>query len=249
MSGLKYFSSKEIMCPIGVNITLEAAKSIDFDRLVCYSLYDAMRHMELMMREENTHETFQTKSGLMVRVRSLGASDAPYLVDLFENMSSESRYNRFMQPADNVSIERIWSEAEQIAQLVDSTSFGLIAFADLPDRADAPIGAARYVEVNPLQAEIAVSVRDDLHHQGIGMNLMRLLIDHAGDAGYEQLLGTVQNSNAAMWAMLRKLNYRLERQPEGNYSLITIHIREPKSRAKDWLDVAADFSPEPQIIW
>lgn len=232
-----------------VNITLEAVKSVDFDRTVCYSLYDAMRHMEFIMRDENTLETFQSKSGLTVRVRPLGSNDAPYLVDLFEHMSSESRYNRFLQPADNVPIERVWSEAEQIIHLVDSISFGLVAFADLPNHADAAVGVVRYVELNPLQAEIAVSVRDDLHHQGIGTNLMHLLIRHAEDAGYEQLLGTVQNSNAAMWAMLRKLNYRLERQPEGNYSLITIHLREPKSRTKDWLDVAADFSPEPQIIW
>lgn len=201
------------------------------------------------MRDENTLETLQTKTGLTVRVRHLGPEDAPYLVDLFEHMGSESRYNRFMQPADHVPIERIWSEAERIARLVETTSEGLIAFADLPDRGDVPIGAARYVTLNPLQAEIAISVRDDLHHQGIGSILMRLLIQHAHEAGYEQLLGTVQNSNAAMWAMLRNLNYRLERQPEGNSSLITIHIREPKSRAKDWLDAAADFSPEPQIIW
>ncbi len=201
------------------------------------------------MRDENTHETFQTKSGLTVRVRPLGPDDAPYLVDLFEHMSSESRYSRFMQSADHVSMERIWSEAEQIAHLVESASFGLVAFADLPGRDNAPVGAARYVELNPLQAEIAVSVRDDLHRQGIGTNLLRLLIQYAANEGYEQLLGTVQNSNAGMWTMLRKLNYRLERQPEGNYSLITIHINEPKSRAKDWLDAAADFSPEPQIIW
>lgn len=201
------------------------------------------------MRDENTIEIFQTKSGLLVYVRPMEPGDAPYLVDIFEHMGSESRYSRFMQTADNISIDRMWSEAELIAHLVETTSYGLVAFADLTDQECAPIGAARYVELNPVQAEIAVSVRDDHQHQGIGTNLMRLLIQYAEDDGYEQLVGTVQNNNSAMWAMLRKLNYRLERQPEGNYSLVTIHIREPKSRTDDWLDTAADFSPEPQIIW
>jgi len=201
------------------------------------------------MKDEIASDTFQTKLGMTVYVRRMEPSDAPYLVDIFEHMGAESRYNRFMQPADYVSMDRIWSEAELIAHLVDTASVGLVAFADLADRDCAPMGAARYVEVNPVQAEIAVSVRDDYQHQGIGTNLMRLLILTAVDDGYEQLIGTVQNNNAAMWAMLKKLGYRLERRPEGNYSSVVIHIREPKSRIDDWLDTAADFSPEPQIIW
>jgi len=201
------------------------------------------------MKDENTMATFQIKSGLTVHVRRMEASDAPYLVDLFEHMSAESRYSRFMQPADHVPMDRIWSEAELIAHLVQSNSRGVVGFADLADQEGAPVGVARYVELNPVQAEIAVSVRDDYQHQGIGTNLMRLLIRQAEAEGFEQLIGTVQNSNAAMWAMLKKLNYRLERRPEGNYSSVVIHIREPKSRIDDWLDAAADFSPEPQIIW
>ena len=201
------------------------------------------------MRNTSTIDTFQTKSGLTVRVRPLGPDDAPYLVDLFEHMSSGSRYSRFMQSADNVPMDRIWSEAELIAHLVETTSYGLAAFADLPDHEGALIGVARYVELNPLQAEIAVSVRDDHHRQGIGTTLLRLLIRNAEEDGYEQLLGTVQNSNEATWAMLMKQNYRLERLSEGAYSMVTIHLREPKSRVKDWLDTAADYSPEPQIVW
>lgn len=54
----------------------------------------------------------------------MAAKDAPYLVDLFEHMSSESRYNRFMQAIDHIDIDRIWSEAEHIAHLIDGDSYG-----------------------------------------------------------------------------------------------------------------------------
>jgi RimJ/RimL family protein N-acetyltransferase len=95
---------------------------------------------------------------------------------------------------------------------------------------------------------MAVSVRDDFQNTGIGTHLFRLLIDHAAEQGIKQLVGIVLNDNVPMWKMLRNLGYRLERYPEGSYSQIALHIHEPRSRTEDWLDAAADFSPEPQLI-
>lgn len=194
-------------------------------------------------------QSYQTRSGLWIQVRPLMPKDAPYLVDLFENMGSESRYNRFLQSLDQVDLDLVWTEAEQIAEKVNTASYGLVAFVDMSEREDVPVGAARYVNLSSTRAEIAVSVRDDMQHKGIGTELMRLLILHAKSQGIEQLVGTVQNSNTSMWAMLKKLNYRLEHQSEGSYSEIIIHLHESANRQKDYLDAAADYSPEPQLSW
>ena len=201
------------------------------------------------MINHSIFDSFETKTGVPVHVRPLTAEDAPYLVDLFENMGSDSRYNRFMQAVDNVDIDRVWVEAEHIAQQTNGKNCGLVAFADLPDRSATPVGAARYVRFSSQQAEIAVSVRDDMQHMGIGTHLLRTLVQVAAEQGIEQLVGTVQNNNTPMWSMLKKLGHRMERQPEGSYSQITIHVREMSSHVEDWLDTAADYSPEPQIIW
>lgn len=203
----------------------------------------------MIMSNQGIFDSFETKTGVSIHVRSLTPQDAPFLVDLFENMGTESRYNRFLQSVDNVDMDRVWSEAEQIAQEFAADSYGLVALVDRPEREGMPAGAARYVKISPVRAEIAVSVRDDMQNMGIGTNLLQRLIIHAAEHGIEQLHGTVQNSNAAMWAMLSKLGHRLERQSEGSYSIITIHVRDSASRLEDWLDAAADFSPEPQIIW
>lgn len=200
------------------------------------------------MEKDMTHQ-FVTKTGMEIFVRPLRPEDAPYLVDLFENMSAESRYNRFLQTTENVDIDRVWLEAENIASQTNSASVGMVAFSNLPDRANAPVGAARYVKITGQQAEIAISVRDDMQHVGIGTQLLRLLVDQAADEGIDQLVGTVQNSNVPMWAMLKKLGHRLERHPEGSYSLIILHVHETDSRVEDWMDAAADYSPEPQIVW
>lgn len=207
-----------------------------------------MRHIGEIMTTEFFNDSFKTKTGMTVQVRPIRSDDAPALVDIFEHLGPESRYNRFLQPVENVSIDRIWAEAENIAHLVTTGSYGLIAFADLPQHAGAPVGAARYVKIDSTQAELAISVRDDLHGQGIGGNLLRLLISHAVTEGIEQLVGTVQNSNTALWAILKKSGFRLESQLEGNASLITLHIRQSSDRYEECSDTAADFLPEPQII-
>lgn len=194
-------------------------------------------------------DSFETRTGIIINVRPLLAEDAPYLVDLFEHMGSESRYNRFMQAVDNVGIDQVWVEAERIAKQTNGQSCGLVAFADMTDRKDTPVGAARFVKLSSHQAEIAVSVRDDMQHMGIGTHLLNMLIKLAAEQGIDQLFGTIQNSNASMWAMLKKLGHRMERQPEGSYSIVTIHVHETSSHVEDWLDTAADYSPEPQIIW
>ena len=111
--------------------------------------------------------TFLTKNDMVVRVRPLLAEDAPYLVDLFENMSQDSRYSRFLQTLDNIDMERVWSTAEQIAQGVAVNSHGLLAFCDTAERPDVPVAAARYIRLDSGQAEIGISVRDDM--QGLSL--------------------------------------------------------------------------------
>lgn len=201
------------------------------------------------MNNKTIYDTFETKKGLTVNVRPIEPEDAPYMVDIFEHMGAESRYNRFLQTADHVDIDRIWLEAEKIADVSQNGHFGYLAFVNLPEQPQAPVAGARYIKISSTQAEIAVSVRDDMQNMGIGTHLLSMLVQRALDDGIEQLVGTIENNNTGMWAMLRKLGHRLERQPEGNYSVVFIHIRETGSRLEDLLDTAADFSPEPQIIW
>ena len=121
--------------------------------------------------------TFLTKNDMVVRVRPLRAEDAPYLVDLFENMSQDSRYSRFLQTLENIEMERVWSSAEQIAQGVAVNSHGLLAFCDTAERPDVPVAAARYIRLDSGQAEIGISVRDDMQGIGIGSRLLGLLFD------------------------------------------------------------------------
>lgn len=188
--------------------------------------------------------TFLTKNDMVVRVRSLRPEDAPYLVDLFENMSQESRYQRFLQTLEHVDMERVWTEAEQIAYGAAANSNGLIAFCDTAERPDVPVAAARYVRVDGDRAEVGISVRDDMHNLGIGSRLLGLLVEEARAEGLQEMIAYVQNSNLAIWRILRRLDYPLRYQPDGNASEIIIELGD----CSNCEDVAIDFSPEPQLI-
>ncbi len=201
------------------------------------------------MNDERFIDTFKNHTGIVLHIRQFGPEDAPYLVNIFENMGGESRYNRFMESVQNVTIERIWDEAEAIAHGARGETYGLLAFADLPGHKDAPVGAARYVKLSATEAEFALSVRDDMQGTGIGTHLLHLLVDKAAETGVHRLVGVVLNNNQAMWHLLKKLGYRLESHPEGSYSTVIVHIQDSPVLTRGWPDTAEDFSPEPQIIW
>ncbi len=163
--------------------------------------------------KEMINDTFKTKDGMTVRARPLLPTDAPYFVDIFKHMSPDSRYSRFHQSLDDVALERVWAEAESIAHT--QAQAGFIAFADLPDQLNAPIGAARYVETGDGAAETAVSVRDDMQGQGIGTQLMALLAEEARARGVDKLTAMIQSSNKAIIRVLNRLPYRYERTAVG----------------------------------
>ena len=170
--------------------------------------------------------SFETKSGHEVRIRPIEPNDTPLLVDIFEHMSPESRYRRFLQTLDHISDTMIWREAERITHHDPETSQGLIAFMDMGDDIDVPIAAGRYVRFpqDHLVAETAVSVRDDLQGQGLGTYLLQLVAEEAREAGVIQLVATIQNENKAIWGALKHLPYPINKKTEGSFTDVYVDL-------------------------
>ena len=191
---------------------------------VAWVLLKDTQDVKVIMKLEEMLYTFYTKKGLLVGVRHLRFDDAVYLVDIFENMSADSRYQRYHQSIDHVNPGRIWQEAETIAHMDGMKQGGLIAFADLPDKPNAPIGAARYVCLGEGRADTGVSIRDDVQGQGIGSELLGLLAEEARHNGIQKLVADVLNNNRGIVGVLKKLPYEMTRHPEGVYSTLIIHL-------------------------
>jgi GNAT superfamily N-acetyltransferase len=178
----------------------------------------------MIMRTGQLAKRFVTKDGTPVWVRLLRQKDAPFLVDLFAHMGSESRYRRFHQPADDVPLAQVWEEAEKIATAVPEEQLGLIAFAELPDEGQVPVGAARIVWLNETTAEVAMSVRDDMQTQGVGGRLLAQILALAQIVGVETVVGTVQNENAPIWHLFSRLPYPITRMIDGTESEVAIDL-------------------------
>ena len=162
-----------------------------------------------MMNTKHPMHSFCTKTGLMVCVRRLQADDARFMIDIFDHMGPESRYQRFGRTIGDVSRERVWQEAQEMTRLLaGGKSNGVIAFCALPGKGIQPLGAARYVRTTSREAEVSVSVRDDFQGMGIGTHLVRLLVEIARENGIERLVGdTAYKIRAGDYRVIADINH------------------------------------------
>ncbi len=149
-----------------------------------------------------THQ-FSTRDGLSVRVRPEVAGDAPYLVDLFNRLGPDSRYLRFSKSMVNPDPERVRAEAERLTRLGPPQEMAWLAFADLPEQPNAPVGGVRYVMTSADSAELAISVRDDLQRRGIGSALLKFACQQARQQGLHTLTAVFRSENKAIWSLVR----------------------------------------------
>ena len=168
--------------------------------------------------------TFRSRDGIPLRVRPLEPEDAPFLVDLFEHMGSESRFLRFNLALSNPDPELVWSEAERLARVDPERDGAWLVFADLPDQRDAPVAGARYMHLDDDTAEASLAVRDDMQRQGIGAELLRFMIQQARDSGVKRLVATVQRGNRSLWHLLQSSGLAFETESVGSYSNIALDL-------------------------
>ena len=176
------------------------------------------------MSHTNTAE-FRADNGLPIRLRPMRPSDAPRLIELFEHMSSESRYLRFNLPLADPDPKWLEEQAAELAAIDPAEGRGWLAFADLPGAPDTVVGGIRLIWGEERKtAEVALTVRDDLHGQGIGTQMLRWVAEAAYRQGVHTLIGVAQSRNAPLWHSLQRLDVPLTRKREGAYTRIEIDL-------------------------
>ena len=71
------------------------------------------------------------------------------------------------------------------------------------------VAMAQYSACEPLQAEFAVVVDDAWQRQGLGLQLLGVLAEHASRAGLAALVGFVLADNWQMLALLARFDCKL----------------------------------------
>jgi RimJ/RimL family protein N-acetyltransferase len=153
----------------------------------------------------------QLRNGKQVEIRALRPDDEAALIAAVRRASPQAIYRRFFGP------RRDFSEQE-IAYFVNVDFVSHVALVAVVEEGGRPaiVGGARYIVVQPGQAEVAFVVIDAYQGQGLGTLLMRHLAALARAAGLRQLVAEVLPDNASMLKVFEKSGLRVgtKREPQ-----------------------------------
>jgi acetyltransferase len=163
---------------------------------------------------EELAESWQVIHGYSISIRPLRRTDLDIESAFVEGLSRETRYNRLLGGAINISRAYI----EQLTTIDYSRNMALAAIV-MTQHSEVLIGVARYVvdseaTGNPAPCEFAIVVADAWQGRGIGRHLMAKLIEVARNRGVPRLFGEILATNHGMLVMVKKLGFRTERHPE-----------------------------------
>lgn len=152
------------------------------------------------------------RDGREVTLRAVDAADGAEIVQAFERLSADSRYNRFMQHKKQLDPAAL----ERGVHPRPGRDFVLLATIPAADGIDIA-GAAQYVradENNASTCEFAITVAEDWRGSGLATALLTSLLRQAPGDGYATMEGSVIAENAPMLALARKLGFQIDPVPE-----------------------------------
>lgn len=142
------------------------------------------------------------KDGRGVALRSPGPGDLPAVQQFVRGLSDAARRNRFFAPVRELSpgqLDRIThSRPPHALALVGETA---------QDGQSRIVALAQYASCEPLDAEVGLVVDDSCQRQGLGMQLLGVLEEHAARAGLATLSGFVLADNWPMLGLLARLGW------------------------------------------
>lgn len=159
---------------------------------------------------------FRARDGRLVRVRPVRPEDSPLLVEVFDNLSPQSRYLRFNRALAAPDPARVEHVAQELATWEETRGAAWLALVETATGL-LPVAVARYSLIPPAMAEAAIAVRDDFQHLGIGSHLLFYLAAQAQAAGIRKLTALVRADNHVLLRVLGHAPYPLARVEQGEY--------------------------------
>jgi acetyltransferase len=149
----------------------------------------------------------RARSGREVFVRPVRPEDEPLYVDFFGKVSAQDLRLRFFAPVKDFS-------HAFIARLTQIDYARAMAFVALEPVTGAMLGAVRvHMDSTFARGDYAILLRSDVKGEGLGWELMRLIIEYAAAEGVKRLEGQVLAGNTAMLQMCRALGFAVGRDP------------------------------------
>jgi len=184
--------------------------------LVSSSLTDVEGRIHILQPELNAR--FVLDDGTLVNIRPMRPTDEKRVRGLFQSLSEQTKYYRFMSHITKVPQKQI-----QNFVYIDYRSEMALVGTIPESHGDEIIAIGRYI-INPRtnRAEVAFVVQDKWQNRGIGTFMFKLLINIARQNGIEGFDAEVLIENKPMLAVLRKGDCKLSSRIEGRVSSISI---------------------------
>ena len=149
------------------------------------------------------------RDGTLVLIRLLNQDDKEELKIGFEKLSAKSKYRRFFVPISSLSN----SQLKHLTEIDNKNHLALCAYIVSQDGMFG-IGVARYIRVEeePETAEFALTIIDEYQSQGLGTELLNLLIHCARKNGIRKLIGYLLAENSSMLKILKHLGAQIRRE-------------------------------------
>lgn len=140
-------------------------------------------------------------------LRPIRPADARLYPEFLEHLDPEDIRMRFLAPRRHFPDEM----ALRLTQLDYDRDMAFVAL-----RPDGALAGVSRLSCDPDHriGEYALLVRSDMHGRGIGTALMRILINYAQADGVERLEGAVLSENRGMQALVRRLGFAFEMDPD-----------------------------------
>lgn len=167
-------------------------------------------HMAIHPYPSHLTTEYQTPDGLNVTIRPIRPEDADLEQEFVRNLSSETKYYRFMNTLKELSPAQL----VRLTQIDYDREMAFVAVTEIAGR-EVEIGVARYA-MNPdgESCEFAIVVADDWQGKGLARRLMGVIIETARSRGVKYMNGDFLAENRRMIQFVTTLGFTLSPHPE-----------------------------------
>ncbi len=149
------------------------------------------------------------KDGTKLTIRPIRPEDEPAMIEFHHKLSDRSVYLRYFQPlklTQRTAHERL----TRICFIDYDREMALVAQIDAGEGPGEIIAVGRLSKLHGFsEAEIAVLVRDEFQHKGLGTELVSRLMKVANDEKLQAVSSTMLGINREMRAICNRLGFKL----------------------------------------
>jgi GNAT superfamily N-acetyltransferase len=178
-----------------------------------------------MINAANYDKTATLKNGIEVKVRSIRPDDKNRLIEAFKNLEPESIYTRFFHHKKMLTDEELKSATE-----IDFESTVALAVTTGEGEHETIIGTGRYVVIDATgklrSAEVAFTVEEDYHRQGIARILLQHLASIAREKSLSRFVAEVLPENRGMLNVFSRSGLPMKTEHGGDAVHVTMSLTE-----------------------